>query len=353
MKPIKIAIHDDPGSFSDRWIFYCQANNINFKKVNCYDTNIISQLSDCDGLMWQWNQNDYKAILFARQLTRSLEKKGTMVFPDSNTSWHFDDKVGQKYLLEAIDAPLVNSYVFYSEKEAIDWIKQTSFPKVFKLRGGAGSINVRLIKTRNKARQLARKAFHNGFLHTNRFSRLKDRLWGFRRDKNIKAAKKLAGGFARLFIPTEVEKFSHNHKGYIYFQDFIPENEFDSRIVVIGNRCFAVRRYCRKGDFRASGSGIKGYATELFDPKIIQTAFETAKKLKSKSVAFDFIWDGKEPKIVEISYSFIMGPFYDDCPGYWDDKLNWHEESVNPQYFIIEDFLEELVERSTGEREDK
>ena len=339
---MKIAIHDNPGSFSDRWINYCQENKIDFKKVNCYDTDIISQLDGCVGLMWHWNQNDYKAALFARQLTKSLEHKGIKVFPDTNTSWHFDDKVGQKYLLEAIGAPLVKSYVFYSPQEALDWIEKTSFPKVFKLRGGAGSINVSLIKTKKKARHLIKKAFTIGFLPINRISSLKNRFWILQRDKNLAAVKKVIGGFGRLFIPVEIERFSHNQKGYIYFQDFITGNDFDTRLIVIGNRCIAVRRYCRKDDFRASGSGIKRYEPELFDKKNIQIAFETAKKLKSKSVAFDFIWDGNEPKIVEVSYCFILGAFYDDCPGYWDSNLIWHDKIVNPQYFIIEDFLKEL-----------
>ena len=339
---MKIAIHDNPGSFSDRWITYCLENKIDFKKVNCYHTDIINQLDDCDGLMWNWNQNDYKAALFARQLTKSLERKGIKVFPDTNTSWHYDDKVGQKYLLEAIGAPLVKSYVFYSAKEALEWVEKASFPKVFKLKGGAGSINVRLIKTKKKAKRLVKKAFTSGFLPINRISRLKDCFWVLRRDKNLAAIKTVIGGLGRLFLPMEIERFSPNHKGYIYFQDFIPGNDFDSRLIVIGNRCIAVRRYCRKNDFRASGSGIKGYEPELFDKKNIQIAFETAKKLKSKSVAFDFIWQDNEPKIVEISYCFILGPFYDDCPGYWDSDLKWHNKIVNPQYFIIEDFLKEL-----------
>lgn len=162
---MKIAIHENPGSFSDRWITYCLENKIDFKKVDCYETDIIQRLDDCGGLIWNWNQNDYKAALLAPQLTISLEKKGIKVFPNTNTSWHFDDKVGQKYFLEAIGAPLVKSYVFYSAQEALDWIEKTSFPKVFKLRGGAGSINVRLIKTKKTARH--KKAFTNGFLPIN------------------------------------------------------------------------------------------------------------------------------------------------------------------------------------------
>ena len=305
---MKIAIHDHAGSFSDRWIKYCDENQVPYKLVNCYDSDIVAQLDDCKGLMWHWNQNDYKAALFARQLTISLEKKGIKVFPDVNTAWHYDDKVGQKYLLEAIGAPLVKSYVFYSRQEALDWLDKTTFPKVFKLRGGAGSVNVSLAKTKKKAKRLIKKAFGKGFSHINRFSRLKDRFWVLKRDKNLKAMRGVLAGFARIFIPTEVERFSHNEKGYIYFQDFIPENEYDTRLIVIGNRCFGVRRYCRKGDFRASGSGISSYEPELIDKKCIQSAFDIAKKLKVQSVAFDFIWDNQKPKIVEISYCFPMGP---------------------------------------------
>jgi hypothetical protein len=98
---MKIAIHDHTGSFSDRWIRYCEENQVPYKPVNCYDSDIVTQLDDCKGLMWHWNQNDYKATLCARQLTISLHKKGIKVFPDINTAWHPDDKVGRKYLLEA------------------------------------------------------------------------------------------------------------------------------------------------------------------------------------------------------------------------------------------------------------
>ncbi|MDZ7775700.1 MAG: hypothetical protein U5L09_08950 [Bacteroidales bacterium] len=45
---MKIAIHNRPGSFSDRWIEYCKKQEIPYKIVNCYDNNIIQQLNDCD-----------------------------------------------------------------------------------------------------------------------------------------------------------------------------------------------------------------------------------------------------------------------------------------------------------------
>lgn len=335
---MRIAIHQENGSFSDRWIQYCDAENIAYKIVNCYDFDIISQLNDCNGLMWHWTLNNYKTALFTRQLMQSLEKKGISIYPDIDSCWHYDDKLGQKYLLESIDAPMVQSYVFYTKKEALDWLKNATFPKVFKLRGGAASVNVSLVKNKRRARFLINRAFGHGFAPINRINRLRNRIWVLKRDKNVEALKKVFTGIARTFIPNEFERFSHNEKGYIYFQDFIPENNYDTRLVVVGNRCFGVRRFCRKGDFRASGSGIFDANPQHINTACVNIAFDVAQKIGSQSLAFDFILDGTNPKIIEISYCFPLGA-PDDCLGYWDKNLVWHEEKILAEVFIIKDFI--------------
>src|SRR5690554_5150580 len=136
---MKLAIHKSTSGFHPRWIEYCQINNIKHKIVNCYSNNIIEQLEDCDALFWHFSQSNAKDIVVAKQILFALEHTGFKVFPNFNTAWHFDDKVAQKYLLESIKAPMVKSYAFYDKKEALNWANQTDFPKVFKLRGGAGS----------------------------------------------------------------------------------------------------------------------------------------------------------------------------------------------------------------------
>ncbi len=339
---MKIAIHNSPGSFSDYWIAYCRENCIPHKIVNCYNNDIIEQLQGCDALMWHWSHEDYKAVLFAKQLIFSLMKTDIKVFPDVNTGWHFDDKVGQKYLLESIYAPLVKSYVFYSRKGANDWIAQTSFPKVFKLRGGASSINVHLVNTPQKARALVRKAFGKGFSSVNLVRGFRDRLWVFRRDKDFKALIGIIKGLGRFLIPTEFSKLSHRQKGYILFQDFVPNNSYDTRLVIIGDRCVGVRRYIRKGDFRASGSGLSSSEPQLIDPRSIKIAFEIARKLNAQCLAMDFIMDGQEPKLVEMSYAFPAKKSDDGWAGYWDSELNWHEEKINLANCMIQDIIESI-----------
>lgn len=333
---MKIAIHHSIGSFSDRWIEYCKQNNIQYKIVNCYDSNIIEQLKDCDALMWHHHQSVYNDVIVAKKLLFALEHAGVKVFPNFHTGWHFDDKVAQKYLLEAIDAPLVPSYVFYDIKEALDWAENTTYPKVWKLKGGAGAANVKLVRNKKEAVKLINKAFGKGFSQFNRLGNLKERYRKYKSGKDSLLG--VAKGLGRLVIPTEFAKLQSREKGYVYFQEFIPDNKFDIRIVVIGGeRAAGEKRYVRKNDFRASGSGDFNY--EDIDLKAVEIAFDVSKRLNLQSVAFDFVLDSnKQPLIVEMSYGFGVEGI-SNAPGYWDSTLNWHEGKFNPQGWMVEELV--------------
>ena len=114
-------------------------------------------------------------------------------------------------------------------------------------------------------------------------------------------------------------------KGYAYFQDFIPNNTFDIRVCVVGDKAFALKRLTRDGDFRASGSGSIVYDKNQIDERCVQIAFDVNKKMKSQSTAFDFVFGkDKEPLIVEISFGYAINA-YDDCEGYWTEDMQWHE----------------------------
>lgn len=333
---MKIGIHEVKGFFSDRWIKYCEDNKINYKLVYCYKSNIIEQLADCDALMWHFNHKGPKDSKFAKQLIFSVEASGKKVFPDFNTVWHFDDKVAQKYLLESIGAPLAPAYVFYDKKEAKEWANQTSFPKVFKLRNGAGSANVRLVKSKLQALRLINKAFGNGFKQYEGFRNLKERYRKYRLGKA--SLWNLIKGIIRLFYTTEYARLAGREIGYVYFQDFIPNNDHDIRVIVVGDKAFAIKRKVRKNDFRASGSGLIEYGKENFDDATIQLAFNISEKLKTQCMTYDFVYHKGKPLIVEISYGFAKEG-YDACAGYWDKNLNWYEGSFNPYGWMVEDLI--------------
>lgn len=336
---MKIAIHHSKSSFSESWIEYCKEKEIPYKIVNCYRNDIIDQIKDCNGLMWHFHQSNSKDVLFAKQLLYSLQMAGKAVFPDFNTAWHFDDKVGQKYLLEAIGAPLVSSFIFYDKSEALEWVNNTEFPKVFKLRRGAGSSHVKLVQDKKVAKKLISKAFGKGFSQYDSVSNLKER-WRKYRQGNA-TAESLVKGVARLAYTTDFDRVAGREKGYVYFQDFVPENDHDIRVIIIESKAFAIKRYVRKNDFRASGSGSISYKKEEFDEKLIELSFKLSEKIQSQSLAIDYVFKGNKPLIVEVSFGYVK-EVYVECEGYWDRNLKWHKGNFNPQSWMINEFIKNI-----------
>jgi glutathione synthase/RimK-type ligase-like ATP-grasp enzyme len=336
---LKIGIQNSTIGFHPYWKNYCQEIGLEYKYVDCYKNDIIQQLLDCDAFMWHHDQSGVRDIIFAKQLISALEHTGKVVFPDFRTDWHFDDKLGQKYLLEAAGVNLVPTYIFYDKQSALSWIRQTAFPKVFKLRGGAGSANVRLVENKSHAKKLIIKAFGSGFSQYEASSNLKERLRKWRIGKG--SLKSIAKGVVRFIYPPEYSKIKGRDRGYIYFQDFIPGNDHDIRVIVIDRKAFAIKRMIRDNDFRASGSGKVLYDKIHFNDSVIQMSFQLAEKLGSKCIAIDYVFDGSKPLIVEISYGFIR-EVYESCVGYWDDKMNWFEGKFDPCGWMVDSVIKEV-----------
>lgn len=336
---MKIGIHHQKGTFSDGWIAYCEKNDIPFKLVNCHQNDIIQQLEDCDALMWHHQQTNYKDVLVAKNLLFALEQTGKVVFPDFNMGWHFDDKVAQKYLLECIDAPLVPSYVFYDKKSALAWAAKTTFPKVFKLKGGSGSGNVKLAKTQTKAIKLINRAFGAGFSQADAWGNAKERYRRVREGK--KPLKHFINGVGRLVIPTEYDRMHGREKGYAYFQDFIPDNPSDYRLKIANGRCWGLQRLVRKNDFRASGSGNYIFDNSKIPTEMLKIVFEISEKLNITSAAFDFVMHQGKPLIVEISYGY--GLIEEEVKyGYWTTDLEEHQEKFDPCEWMMEEVINKI-----------
>jgi len=340
MKPL--AIHHRKGSFSDRWIEYCLEKGIPYDVVDCYSSDIIERLRPASALLWHIGHGVASDMLMGRHVLNAAELMGLAVFPNWATQWHFDDKIAQKYLLESIDAPLIPTYVFFDLESALAWIENARFPKVFKLRRGSGSRNVRLARTPEEARNFARKAFRAGYkpsgamLDSVTASKVQKafkeaRLWEFMRAAPRKVRHRLTLDF-----------LMGRERGYVYFQDFMENNDHDTRVAVIGQRAFGFHRQVRDGDFRASGSGRIVYDRGAIDPDCIRTAFQTAHRLKAQSMAFDFVTDSLgRVQIVEVSFGYASKPVY-DCGGFWDPDLNWHDRPTWPEHAIMEDILAEV-----------
>lgn len=332
---LKIAIHDD-GGWGRKWIDYCRDHNIDYKQVDCYDSDILDQIKNCTGLMWAFKHFYPTDILMARHVLYAAGRMGLLTYPDFDTAWHFDDKVAQKYLFEALGLPAAKAWVFYSKKSAINWLETHTdrLPIVAKLRRGAGSYNVRLLKTKKEARSYVNKMFGKGF------SPAPAPLADVKTKYKVAAGSggisgvlnrlKKAPKFFRVVL--QARKYFAKEKGYVYVQEFIPGNNCDYRLKVVGDRAWGFRRFVRENDFRASGSGGLDFDYHQIPPIMVEMAFEAKRKLKMQSVAFDIVLDKGKPLIVEISYGFGIDD--GEAEGYWTMDGVRHNESFDPTHLM-------------------
>jgi len=130
-----------------------------------------------------------------------------------------------------------------------------------------------------------------------------------------------------------------SHRNYVYFQEFLPGNKFDTRVMVIGKKAFCARRFNRVDDFRASGSGFDDFSQEEIDKRCIKIAFEISGRLGFQTMSYDFLYDGNnQPLVSEMSYTSPDWTVW-SSPGYWDENLQFHEGHFWPQYTILSDLL--------------
>ena len=337
---MKIAIHNRKGSYSDRWIEYCREHQIDHKVVNAYDDDIVAQLRDCDIFMWHYHQGDARDMNFAKQLLFSLEQAGKIVFPNWKTAWHFDDKLGQKYLFEAHGIPAAQAFAFYDEKSAIAWAKTATYPKVFKLRGGAGSYNVELVHDFKEANKFIKKAFQNEYPAYDKHRHFWRTVTEWR---NGSMSFRHVLGALSLFVRNLPQDRLQPHKEYIYFQEFIPNDGFDYRVEICGDKCIALVRYARKGDFRASGGHNDHFEHELIQPDVIKFGFEVADKLQLQAAAIDIVRDNRNGQLYVVENSYCYGVDDDEfAHGYWDRDAVWHDEPFNGIDWMIEKTIEKF-----------
>lgn len=341
----KIAIHyhEDAhkDSFSRKWIEECRKREIDVLAIDFRESDIINKIRDCNGAMWHWfHMPDDKQV--ASKVLQAIELGlGMPVFPNLATRWHYDDKLAQHYLFTAIEAPKINSWVFWNCEAALHFIGKCHYPIVFKLSVGAGSANVIKLNSQTEAESILKKMFIDGFFPytVNEFAPINGQTEKVSIKKQIINYLKQGINQNKLKREPVIPWYYLIQKNYAYFQEFLPGNPYDIRITVIGNRAFGFIRYNRPNDFRASGSGSIDYDVKKLPLEAVQCAHRISKENGFQSMAYDFLY-GPEGKVLlnEISYCYVNQAVY-NCPGYWDRDLNWHEGHMHPEVAQVEDFL--------------
>ena len=277
----------------------------------------------------------FSTMIFARSFLNALELKGVKVFPGFAENWHFDDKIAQAMLFEALDIPSPKNTLLFSKEAVESWIKQHGvFPIISKLRAGSGSQNVTLVQNETELRKIAAKMFGSGAAP--KPTLIYKAVSNFKYARSWSEIWKRAKRAPEFFYSRKMADKLPTEKNYVYLQDFITCAGYDIRIVVLNNKLSFWGRHIRQGDFRASGGGDLFFDKEIISAEIIKVAFDAADKLGALCIGMDFVVDKAtgQPFIIEMSYGFPFASLI-KSGGYFDRQGNWHDEPLNAPAEIL------------------
>jgi glutathione synthase/RimK-type ligase-like ATP-grasp enzyme len=254
------------GAYWPKFERFLKTNNIPYKELDIKASSFISECKNFDIVVWrtlstyvdQWEAADKVGFI--------QDYLGKLILPPREALWLDEDKIRGQWLFELNQLPVIKTFISYSKEETEKYIESCQYPFITKEKTCSRSEGVHLLKNKSQARKLVRQVFNGGL--------------------------KLNNSYVK-------------QKNYVCFQEFVPNKGFDLRVIMVGNSYFGYYRFPKKGDFRASGSGV--VLKKDIPVEVLLLAKKARECLpKSYLTAVDFLQDIRDDKyyIIETS-SFI------------------------------------------------
>lgn len=217
----RVGIFQDCGTtpYWTRYVHFLEANEIPHGIYSIHDHNWIEKANDFDVIAGKLCNSSYELEEIREKFFILENHLGKVCFPNLENSLLYENKKLETYLSQIYDFPFIPTYISYDKDDALRLIEGLKFPIVSKVVPSSGSLGVELVKTKKKARTIIDQAFSNN---------------------------------GRI-----IHVLYERQKNFVYFQDFIPNDGYDIRVIVVGKRVFGFYRRVPKGDFRASGMKLE------------------------------------------------------------------------------------------------
>lgn len=343
-------VNGEHQSFSERWTTLALDRGMRVVPVDVYTRNCIPTIAECDAFMWRSTASAHQRLYAQRLLYAVEEGLGLPVFPSLATSWYFEDKLAQHAYFSAIGAPIPKTVVCWSRQDAERFCDATDYPFVLKLARGYQAVNVRMVRSRDDAQFYIEELFGPGVVSlayrpAPHWRRLARRL-------------RMAAEVLRGQYPHGPTRDAEVQYGHFYAQEFVPGNDWNIRVTVIGERAFVFRMFNRPGDFRASLlNGSIDWDPVKVGMDAVRLAWQISRWIGSQTAAFDIIRRDSRPLVVELTLNYASWAVR-DCPGHWrlhgdpdTSEPTWVDGSTEPADAIFEDFIEDIQRRRAHARD--
>lgn len=224
--PITIGILSDFSKHYEKYTKACEELGVQYSVIDFTSHHWLEEVvtSNCDGYFVHPSvDTNLCKGMFDERIRVMVDELGLIVWPRIEDLWFYEGKRRLAYWLEAKGIPHPNTYVFYDEAEAIDFLSRANYPLIYKTHLGSAASGVIRLKNQSHAIRLIKKAFSKGVI----------RDWGDRRERDW---------------------------GYIILQEYIPDaREF--RIIKIGDSWFGHEKLMDPKSHFHSGSDLVGWGS--------------------------------------------------------------------------------------------
>ncbi|MBI9066033.1 MAG: hypothetical protein JEZ09_01995 [Salinivirgaceae bacterium] len=235
----------------ENWMKACVKQNIEADIIDLTKNNwlikIKKEVYDCFLACPSGRESIFKNLYDERIyiLNRVLNYN---VYPNYDEISLHENKKYLSYWLASNEINHPKTNVFYYEKEAMEFVRNSNLPIVAKFNIGASGKGVRIFRNKEDVIHYIKQAFTGKGLRQSWGPDLKMGMFGSRILKIIRNPKRI---FRRLEAYKKV--YNETQNGLVIFQEYIP-HEFEWRIVKIGNSYFGHKKI-KQGD---KASGTKG-----------------------------------------------------------------------------------------------
>lgn len=289
------------------------------------EINFVSEQYDNKVVIYQSSEDhDLRYKSYIEDIVLGLKLQGALLIPDYPHLRAHHNKVFMEILRSLTrneDITRGISTKYYGTLEDFQaQMGNTSFPAVIKTASGRTGEGVSLAQNPEQALKQARKtskaSFWPIFFNNVRLGRL------------------------RGYVPE-----SHHTKKFIV-QNFIPGLHLDYRVVAFGTRYYVLERSTRKGDFRASGSGLSRWPNET--PKGL---LDYAKRVKDAFhvpfIHMDVVPNGNNYALLEFQFLRFGTNSVQRSPHYFvESSEGWSrvEEATIIEEIFVKSIIDFLVQ---------
>lgn len=310
----KIAILKNESAFGhEYWLNACKNNSSidSYEVIDVFATDWLDQIQNKSFdliLLKPPGVNALKKSIYDERVFILKNILNLPIYPTLLEVFLYENKRFLRDWLIARKLPHPETNIFFTQKEAAEFIESTDFPRIVgKTNIGASGIGVVILKNKNDALNYINTVFNRGVK-----SKSGPKIF---KGSFIKKLKKLT---KKGFISSRLKEYKvvaeETQKDFVILQEYIP-HEYEWRCVIIGESYFAHKKIL-VGD-KSSGTLKKGY--DEVPESLLNFMKEVRDEHNLKSVAIDIFVHNETYLINEIQCFFGQSDPYqmlvNDKPG--------------------------------------